>query len=73
MERAQAYPVGSAFLEGDKVAHNVNDVGGVKYLLYCVVVYHLFFIVLLVRKRRRESVPGQQPRCREASVPSRPP
>ena len=41
MERTEPYPVGTALLEADEVTHHVNDVGGVKNLLYCGLVNHL--------------------------------
>ena len=41
MKWTKTNPVSTSSLQGNKIAHHVNDVGGVKDLLYCVVVYHL--------------------------------
>ena len=46
MERTQANPVGTAPFEAHKVAHHVNNVGGVENLLYCIVVNHIELVVI---------------------------
>ena len=48
MERTAGLIIGPALLQSNEITHHVNNLRSVKYLVYCILRYHLLFVNLFV-------------------------
>ena len=48
MERAAGLVIGPALLQSNEITHHVNNLRGVKYLVYSILRYHLLLVNLFV-------------------------